>query len=409
MLTTTVQQLFFRTYLRHAHACNVPPDPALREALGLPPSSPSHSHSPSRSLSPLARVLHEGSSCSITLQRHGEGGGEAGAEAGAFSCVPRPLELNLENLKLNSYSFQPIRLALRELISNTAAQKLVLSRLDLRGNPYLRDASVKPLLGLVAPSHLAHLSLACTGISESLVITLFDCLSTTRLQQLSLAHNSLTASCFEQIALRLKLLGPRGRAQLPLSVLDLSDNKIGDKAGIKLVDAVLLNTGIAKLNLNKTALGYRTAAWLLRRLAEANSGSGSPHALRLVSLKFNGGISEEQKKQVTRLLEQRELDSIGELKREKREEEWLDILHATQRNVLQEKELSDRSFGRHAHSPYRSASELLHRHHHHHHHTVSINDTPHLAVVEFEQAPSRSQNSSSLAPLARKKSPVPGP
>lgn len=91
---------------------------------------------------------------------------------------------------------------------------------------------------------------------------------------------------------------------------------------------------MTKLDLNKTGIGYKTGCWLLRRLQ-----SGS-FPLRVLHLKFNGGISVKQKHQITQLLEDQEMESVRELgnKKEKYKQEWVESVCATHRNVLQEKE-----------------------------------------------------------------------
>ncbi len=75
-------------------------------------------------------------------------------------------------------------------------------------------------------------------------------------------------------------------------------------------------------------------------------------------------------------LEEKELESVGALgnTREVAKDEWIESVCATHRNVLQDKENTARGFGRHSHSPMRD----LHR--------VSINESPQIAVVEFEEA-----------------------
>lgn len=62
----------------------------------------------------------------------------------------------------------PIRLALKDSILGNAT-KLILSKLDLRSNPYLKDAGLKPLLPLLGPSRVKTLILNNTGISEIFV------------------------------------------------------------------------------------------------------------------------------------------------------------------------------------------------------------------------------------------------
>ena len=51
-----------------------------------------------------------------------------------------------------------------------------------------------------------------------------------------------------------------------MSVLDLSNNKIGDRVGIVLLEAILESSNISRLGLSKTGLGYKLGVWLLRFL-----------------------------------------------------------------------------------------------------------------------------------------------
>ena len=51
-----------------------------------------------------------------------------------------------------------------------------------------------------------------------------------------------------------------------VSVLDLSNNKIGDRVGIVLLEAILESSNISRLGLSKTGLGYKLGVWLLRFL-----------------------------------------------------------------------------------------------------------------------------------------------
>ena len=72
-----------------------------------------------------------------------------------------------------------------------------------------------------------------------------------------------------------------------VSVLDLSNNKIGDRVGIVLLEAILESSNVSRLGLSKTGLGYKLGVWLLRYLRR-ESGSFS---LRSVVLNYNSGIS----------------------------------------------------------------------------------------------------------------------
>ena len=250
MLVVKPAEALFKAYLHYCALAATKPDPALRETLTAPyPDS--------------------------------------------------QLEIVLNNHSLNERSFTPICLALRDLSTS-----LPLTRIDLGQNPYLRD-SARPLFSILPKTPLLRtLLLDRTGLSDTAALHLFDLLPHTRLTELSIAHNSLSPACFERIASKLA----SASSPCPLSVLDVSNNKIGDRVGITLLSVILGHTRISKLGLSKTNLGYKLGVWMLRMLRESG-----PFALRSLLLNYNSGISVQQKQQIACLLEDQELESMGNL------------------------------------------------------------------------------------------------
>ena len=170
-------------------------------------------------------------------------------------------------------------------------------------DPALRETLTAPYpdsqLEIVLNNHSLNersftpICLALRDLSTSLPLTRID-----------LAHNALSPACFERIASKLA----SASSPCPLSVLDVSNNKIGDRVGITLLSAILGHTRISKLGLSKTNLGYKLGVWMLRMLRESG-----PFALRSLLLNYNSGISVQQKQQIACLLEEQELESMGNL------------------------------------------------------------------------------------------------
>ncbi len=94
-----------------------------------------------------------------------------------------------------------------------------------------------------------------------------------------------------------------------VTVLDISNNKLGDRVGIVLLEVLLKASAVSKLGLSRTGLGYKWGVWMLRVL---RSETGY-FALRHMVMNYNAGISVQQKKQIAMLLEERELESMGNL------------------------------------------------------------------------------------------------
>jgi len=98
-------------------------------------------------------------------------------------------------------------------------------------NIFFNNNCIKYLIEFLQESHeLKKLSLEKLSISDNHIISLFEALPHTKLEELNLSSNTLTHNSFERLS---KVIKESGNC-LTLKKLNLSNTKLNDRAGVEL-------------------------------------------------------------------------------------------------------------------------------------------------------------------------------
>ena len=168
-------------------------------------------------------------------------------------------------------------------------------RLNLSSNPSLKDAGFKLFLSYLRKTQrLRELDLTNTNITDCTGFLICHLLPIWKVETLNLSSNKFTSLFYDKIAEILQTPVPQSdllprhsywnqyeefgdspftlrkseneRKSLSLLELNLSNNKIGERAGIILIKAVITNSEIEIMELSKCNLKFKFGAYLLNLL-----------------------------------------------------------------------------------------------------------------------------------------------